>query len=335
MVDDGVFTPGRARRFVHPKGQTHSVEVADCRVYQGWTVPGKKRGQSSAWTHDDDDAALAIATAKVHELLKKGFVETEGAEGHVFDRDADVVAAFHSDVDYAGERREDFQPVPGKPNVYATPGPPGIHTWLVTRDDRKRAILVRCVSYGSKLGDAERVAMADAVLERLVALREEIFADEKSPLRKIPLQKPIGRFTHLAILSPAAEDLTISRDVSFANHVIGRSVFRAFPIFDCEATGTETVTLAEGRTSGHASLPSSRWDRDPHPVVDLAYLDDPEDPPKFLVFDPKTMEARLGKELARMKSAVVLARNYAGEVRRFTRGQAAPDVAELRRFFGY
>ena len=138
------------------------------------------------------------------------------------------------------------------------------------------------------------------------------------------------------MLSPATENVTISRNVKIASHVLGRSIYRAFPAFECEFTGHETVTEAEGRCSGHAALSSSDWQRKPHPVFDLAYVKKKGAKPKFLIYDPRELEARLGAAgLSRMKELEVHARNHAIVVRTFVAGQAASDLTELRDFFGY
>ena len=125
-----------------------------------------------------------------------------------------------------------------------------------------------------------------------------------------------------------------SRAVNIENPIIARSIFRVFPAFDCEMSGDETPGLADARTTGHGAIPTGDWHRKPHPVVDLAH---PKacGAPKFLVYEPKHLERHLdAAALAKMKEPEVLARNYAGEVRRFAKGES-PDVASLRAFFGF
>jgi hypothetical protein len=167
----------------------------------------------------------------------------------------------------------------------------------------------------------------DATEAATVYAGDEILADATTPVRKFPLATPVGRFSHLCVLSPAV--------VNHPPSVISRSMFRAFPAFDCEMRDVDTVTIAEGRTSGHGQLLSNWWNRKPHPVVDLAYLKTPSDEPKFLVYPPREMESRLGGTLEKLKVAEVRARNWRGDLRSFHKDQTPPDPAELRRFFGF
>ncbi len=329
------FEPGILRCFEHPDDRTYTLEVANCRVYESWTSPGKKRGQGSTSTRDSDADAQAFAAEKVRSLSKKGFVEKGSKAGRVFDTNADVVEAFRTDRNHQGELRYDFRPISGPSGVFAAENV-SVAEWLVTSEDRRLGVLLRCAVYGSKMPAEQRTAMAAALQKELVARRTAIFADRKIPARKLPLSSPIGRFTHLAVLSPTTEDMWISRDVNIVNHVIGRSIYGAFPIFESEFSGAETVAEAEARTKGRGTIPTAQWDRAPHPVFDLAYQKKSTDTPKFLVFDPKELDRRLGgSALVKMDAVEVRARNFAGEVRRFLRKQAPPDLDELRRFFGY
>ena len=137
-------------------------------------------------------------------------------------------------------------------------------------------------------------------------------------------------FAGTKTMSPAGENYG-----SPARYTICRSVFGAFPAFDCEMRDVDTVTIAEGRTSGHGALLCNTWDRKPHPVVDLAYLKAPTDEPKFLIYPPKDMERLLGGTLAKLRFAEVRARNHRGDLRSFHKDQTPPDLADLRRFFGF
>jgi hypothetical protein len=206
---------------------------------------------------------------------------------------------------------------------------------MVTSDDRRLGVFVRAAVHGSRVPAQERESMASAILAVLSEKREEIFADRSTPLRSFPLTTPIGRFTHLVVLSPTTENVTICRNVNISNPILGRSLYRAFPAFECETTGNETVSVAEARCSGRGAILSAHWDRGPHPVFDLAYLKLATETPKFLVYDPKELERRLSVQvLTRLAVAEVQARNHLGVVRRFLRGDE-PDLDELRAFFGY
>ena len=188
------------------------------------------------------------------ELQKKGFVEGASRAGVVFATSADIVEGLRSDVDYQGKPRSDFQPLAGRSFVFAASNV-SVAEWLITSDDRLSGILLRCSTHRSGVPPAEREAMADALVGTLERLRAEIFADRRTPLRKLLLPAPIGRFTHLVVLSPVAENMTISRDVNIANRAFARSVYRAFPAFECEATGQETVAAGRARVVATPSRP--------------------------------------------------------------------------------
>lgn len=314
----------RERFFVHPDGRTYGVQVLDFRVREHWTLPGK-RGGSNLSTREDAADAEAHAAAKAKELTKKGFVEEASRPGIEIDPTVDVIDALHSDLDYAGKRREDFQPT-DTAHSWTTENVV-LRQWLVTSDDRRLAILLR-----SRSGSPRE--MGEAIAREMLRLRDAILEDRETPARKFPLSAPIGRFTHLVVLSPAVTNRTISRDVNIQSFVLARSIFDVFPAFDCEMSGDETPGMADARTTGHGSIPLIDWNRAPHPVFDLAYPKSRGEP-KYLVYAPKELERRLGAAaLAKMKEPVVLARNYRGEVRRFAKGDT-PDMASLRAFFGF
>lgn len=331
---DRFAEPGVARQFKHSDGRTYSLEVDGCRVYESWSLASGK-GRSNQSTRDDELSAHAFALAKVGELLKKGYREAKSKSQPRYDREADVIEAYHSDLDVNGDRVCDFQPVRGRKNVYSHANI-SVAEWLITSDDQKRGIRFRAVLWESEMTAAARGKLADRIIDELDARRADIFADEKTPLRKFAFGKRAGQFSHLVVLSPESANETIGRDVSFANPIISRSIFVAFPAFDCEVTGTESVTMAEARTQGRASLPMNTWDREPHPVVDLAYVKKVGELPKFLVYDPNRVDELFSKKaLAKSECVELHARNHAGVTRVWTKGSAAPDLVELRAFFGF
>lgn len=331
----GAFAPpGLVRSFSHDDGRRYGLEVDGCRVYEQWTL-AKGKGQASTSIRDTAVEAHAFALAKARELTQKGFVEGTPREGHRYDRDAELIAVFHSDVDFAGERRHDFQPVAGRSHVHTTQNV-SVAQWLVTSDDRRRGILLRALVWQSAMKEGERHAVAEALTAELVRRRAELLADETTPLRKLVLPSPVGRFTHLVVVSPEVASVTVSRDVSYENPAIARSVFVAFPAFDCEATGSETVSVALARIEGRGAIRTNAWDRAPHPVMDLAIVKKAGDAPRFLVHPPSEIQKLFSAAaLQKLAGAELHARNHAGEVRVLARGEAPPAIADLRRFFGF
>ncbi len=320
--------PDRIRTFVHPDGRSYELQVIDCRVYESWVNAGHGGGANVS-TRDDDDDASDFARKKAASLTKKGYVEGPERSGRVADRSANVVEILRSDLDHAGRPRSDLQPLAGHEHTYACSNV-SVGEWVITNDEGTRAILLRCVIHGSTLTPQARDALAQQVLAVLAEQRDAIFADERTPVRAFALG-PLGApFARLIVLSPTVENHVVQ-----GRFTVSRSVFRAFPAFDCEMREVDSVAVAEARVVGHGALRTSRWDRAPHPVLDLAYVEDASATPTFLVHPPDRLEALLVRGLATMKTAEVHARNHHGEVRRFVRGQAPPALDELRVFFGF
>jgi hypothetical protein len=219
-----------------------------------------------------------------------------------------------------------FVAVPGTPHLFAFEKV-GFAAWLVTSDDRKRGVSWRTSIFRSKMPAEQRQLVARAVLALVLEKREEILADEVTPVRVFPLDA--AHFTTLFVLSPEVEDSNV------AGGLLRRSLWYVFPGFASEMSGTESVKLADARCAGHAHIPMAKWDRKPHPVLDLAHLKKPGEKPTFLVYPPDRLEYMLGeKALSKLSKVEVQARNYKGEVRRFVKGDT-PDLSELRAFFGF
>ena len=318
--------PNQLRTFAHPDGRTYELQVIDCRVYESWVNAGHGGG-SNVSTRDDDDDAATFAWKKARALIKKGFVEGLGKTGRIVDRGANVVDVLRSDLDYQGRPIDDFQPLPGRAHTFHAKHV-SVETWLVTNDEATCAIHTRCSVYKSALASEMRAAIASGVLDLLTTQRHAIFADETTPVRTFALGPDAAPFTQVVVLSPTVENYLVK-----GRFTVSRSVFRAFPAFECEFCEDDSVTVAEARC--RSNLPYTKWDRAPHPVVDLAYLKETNDPPKFLVYPPTEVEERLISGLATLPATEVQARNHRGEVRRFLRGQRPPELRELRAFFGF
>jgi hypothetical protein len=46
---------------------------------------------------------------------------------------------------------------------------------------------------------------------------------------------------------------------------------RVFPIFDCEIGDQDTETFVDARINLRDAIPSSTWDREPFPVIDMKF----------------------------------------------------------------
>src|SRR5688500_8261246 len=126
--------PTVVRSFTHADGRTYSLQVIDCRVYESWTRAAAARtgaGGGNVSTRDSDDDAQSFAGGKVRALLKKGYVEDAPRTGRLADSNADVVEVLRSNVDYKGDPRDDFKPLPDRANVFLATNI-SVHEWLVT-----------------------------------------------------------------------------------------------------------------------------------------------------------------------------------------------------------
>jgi hypothetical protein len=287
-----------------------------CRLR--WSV-GKDKVHAGTSTLDDGEQARRHEVRKVAEWIRKGFVEVDPVPD-------DAAVDAHSqilDVIKAGVRHSShpgFTRVPGFEETYhceLTPGHPlSHHNYYLLRDQGRSAITfnVRADTY-----DAEAVA---AFLAFVTAHRELPF--DGSSHHKMPLPKPIRSFSHVLFCSPALGQSHI------AYPTIAGRVASAFPIFDCEIGDTDTEVLVDGRIHGHGSLPYTRWDREPQPVVDLRFDVQPSfyrPTPKFLVFQPPDLESLLRALPAANPDSWLEIRTFRGEVVHYS-PQTAPTYPD-------
>lgn len=169
-----------------------------------------------------------------------------------------------------------------------------------------------------------------AFLEFVTAHRDLPF--DGASHHKLALPSPVGGngFGHVLFCAP-----TLGRSHAAYPELADR-VASAFPVFDCEFGDADTEVLVDARMRGHDSLPYTRWDREPRPVMDLRFEITPSmyrrAVRKFLVFRPSDLERLLGAlvaagEGAANNSSWLEVRDFRGEVRRFT-PESAPTYSE-------
>jgi hypothetical protein len=142
--------------------------------------------------------------------------------------------------------------------------------------------------------------------------------------------QPVGRFGHILFCAP-----TLGRS-HVAYPEIADRVASAFPVFDCEIGDADTEVLVDARIRGHGSLPYTRWDREPRPVVDLRFdisAGRRRVARKFLVFQATDLDRFVSTLSAADEGSWLEVRNYRGEIRRFT-PQSAPTHPEVMAFVG-
>lgn len=311
---------GFKRRFEHADGRYFTLQWIGARLHEAWGKGAKGHGATSM--RDDADEALKGAEAKVRKWRAEGFVEVASEPGIRFDADADVIETMRSARSYVGEMLFDLRPFEGRTHVFETAHLGGC-SWLVCSPGHTRAIEVRTSTR----------EIAAPFLDLLEKERERIFEDASTPVHKWRLAAPIGRLTHGAMLSPEV-----------VNHAyfpqLGRSIWAAFPCFDCELVGDESATVADARTRGHGAIPRGSWTRAPHPVLDVRVVKriDKDEKAAFLVHEPRTFDKLVSTAaLAKLRAPAIELRNYAREVRRFAKGEVIDDQkrAELRAWLGF
>src|ERR1043166_2806017 len=192
--------PHEVRHFVHADGRTYDIQVIDCRLYESWRNKDHGGGTNQS-TRDSDEEAQTFAWSKAKGLLKKGYVEGPVTTGRMSDPEADVVAVLRGHLDHFGKIIDDFQAVAARRNVFVS-GKAGFKEWLVTTDDRRRAIFMRTKVHPSPLLAEEREGMADRFLDVLEDQRDAIVSDATTPVRKLVLTPQVRPGQHLAVLSP-------------------------------------------------------------------------------------------------------------------------------------
>lgn len=278
-----------------------------------WSVGnGKTHGSTS--TLNDEEHARRHEKRKAAEWIRKGFVEVapapeEAASAAVADPEARVLDVVTAAVRHGAH--PGFAPVAGFDETYhcrLTPGHPlSHHHYYVLSNEGRSAISfnVRADSH-----DAEAVAM---FLEFVTEHRELPF--DGASHHKVPLPQPIGRFSHVLFCSPK-----LGR--SHASYpAIAHRVASAFPVADCEIGDGDTEVLVDARIRGRGSLPHTRWDREPMPVVDLRFEIQPSHfrrVLKFLVFRPSDLERLLPALAAADPGSWLEVRDFRGDVMRFT-----------------
>lgn len=288
-----------------------------CRLR--WSA-GKDGVHASTSAFDGEEQARRSEARKAAEWIRKGFIEVEPVpDDAAADTDAMVLDVIKASVKHGSH--PGFTPVPGFAETYhcqLTPGRPlSHHNYYVLRAQGRSAI---SFNVRADTHDTEAVA---AFLEFVTAHCEVPF--DGSSHRKVPLPKPIGSFSHVLFCSPALGQSHI------AHPAIANRVASAFPIFDCEIGDADTEVLVDARIHGHGSLPYTRWDREPQPVVDLRFDVQPSfyrRVPKFLVFQSSDLKNLLHALPAATPDSWLEIRDFRGDVARFIpkTAPAYPDV---------
>lgn len=231
------------------------ITLDGIRCRMGWgVVGGAMRG--SSMTLDDESHALRHFTKKIREKERDGYVEVASATEAPR---ADAKAEADGDVRLLDVVRygDEYEPVAGHEGVVvvfhdfkAGPGP--FYDYYILDEDGGRGLSLVV----KKPGHDE--AMVSAFLD-FVRPRVGLAFDGPSH-QKVPLPAPIGPFDHVLFCGPSLTS------VNYAGRL-----GTVFPIRDCEIGDEDTETFVEARIEGRNSMPSTTWDREPFPVIDLKF----------------------------------------------------------------
>jgi hypothetical protein len=340
------FTDDIWRNFKHPNGTKASIKVSNCRLNFVIKKPNQKESKGGGTKFSVEDAQN-IANKKIREWLKKGFTEIESTPAIQFDLKANVIEVFRSvkgsiHPPTNGDPLFDFSAVSNEPNLYSyhnvvVNSVPFSTDFIFCSDDLTKGVRFRTGKVNPREDTPDKILKRDKMANQLVKvikqLKDEILADNTTPVRKLPLNTPIGEFTHLAVLSP-----TVHNQNYPGTETIGRSVWFAFLCFDVELNENDSVSTGDARTKGSNSIPYINWNRKPHFVFDLRNvknIDKPEKDP-FLIYKPRFLERLLStKALSNTKYKAIDIRNYKGEICRFLPNQVLTetDMEEIQLFF--
>ncbi|MFB4304700.1 WGR domain-containing protein [Actinomadura sp. GTD37] len=232
------------------------ITLDGIRCRMGWGVAGGVvRG--SSMTLDDAAHALRHFSKKIREKEREGYVEVareaeaSRADGAEAGTEADVPLL---DVVRPGD---DYVPVDGHAGVVVgfhdfTAGPGPFYGYYIVGEGARRGLSLVV----KKPGHDE--AMVSAFLD-FVRPRVGLAFDGRSH-RKVPLPAPIGPFDHVLFCGPS---------LTAVNY--GGRLGMVFPIRDCEIGDEDTESFVEARIVGRDSMPSTTWDREPFPVIDLKF----------------------------------------------------------------
>lgn len=224
-----------------------------------------------------------------------------------------------------------YKPVAGHEGVFANfhdfeGGPGPFYDYLVLSDDERRGLSFVVKKPGHDPGSV-------AVFVDFIRPRLALAFDGRSH-HKVPLPSPVGRFDHVLFCAP-----------SLCHVEYGGRLGAAFPIMDCEISDEDTESFVEARIQGRNSMPSTTWDREPFPVIDLKFELHSENgfaelggnasvrEKTFKVYSRSMLEQRLRLLSEALPGSWLEIRNYQRNVLTLTQADLTQDTfAEIDQF---
>ncbi|MFF0291484.1 WGR domain-containing protein [Streptomyces sp. NPDC005262] len=309
------------------------ISLDGIRCHIAWGQVGGQTQRSST-TLDDEAHAKHHFTRKVSEKRRQGYVEVaSGAAIEAATAAADVMAdAKLLDVMRAQEEKRyegawdfywaGYEPIAGNEGVFAKfhdfkAGPGPFYDYLVLSKDERRGLHFGVKEPGHDPNNV--AAFLDFIRPRL----ELAFSGHSH--RKVPLPSLIGQFDHVLFCAP-----------SLCHNRYGGRLGQAIPILDREIGDEDGETLVEARLQGRDSMPSTTWDREPFPVIDLKFDLRSEKPVRektFKVYPRSMLERGIRLLTDALPGSWLEIRNYRRDVLALTSADLTQETpAEIDRF---
>lgn len=313
-----------------------SREGIRCRMEWG-RVGSRQRGQTM--TLNNEAHAERHLKKKISEKKRQGYVEVDVdpvikpvqasaeamADASLFEVMLEENKHLYS-PDYKGV------PVEGRERVFVTflnnlrMPEDSLHDYLVLSADARRGVQFIVKNRGHD------PALVSAFLD-FVHPRVDLAFDGRSH-HKIALPSTVGQFSHVLFCAPSLCSI----------RYMGR-LGMVFPIFDCEIGDQDTEVLVDARINSRDSIPSTTWDREPFPVIDMKFdlhrengfkeLGGPKSLSEktFKVYPRETLEQALQMLSGATASSRLELRNYRRDVLTITPANRTPETpAAIDRF---
>lgn len=290
-------------------------EAEGHRFHVSWGVLGAQ-GRGMTCTRDSPEDCDRMIASKIREKVKAGYIEVakaapKAAKGAKQGKPTEPAkASLNAVIDvFMREQGDHFTPykIDGLTHSYHVSGGLDWFDEYVVAGPIPTLGLLFPVKHGT--AEPEQV---HRFLEVLEAHYDEVFSVEVA--WKLRLEAPIGGFDHALVLSPMVANL-------YNERLTSRQLFKALPIYDCEFVGNETVSQAEARTHGRGCIPTSTWNRKPHPVVDAATQLPGKKKSKVLIYEPRVLGGLIKKTASGKAGTLLEVRNYRGAIARVVRGK--------------
>jgi len=288
------------------------IEQEGVRYLVAWGTVGS-RGQGGTYTRDSEADCARMVERKIREKLAAGFVEVPRAPAAVAPaRELESVLGAYA-AHAAKFAFGTVKKLPGLERSYHVLGGLGFEEYVLLGPTETTGLwfVVKAASWDEEL--------VRRFLRQLEARHAEVFAVEVA--WKLRLDEPVGALDHALILAPVVARVAMKGLAS-------TQLFQGLPIYDCEFRGDESIAEAEARTKGRGCIPTSTWNRAPHPVLDMRVQSSAtKAKSKLLIYPPDQIAPFVRRVASLSPGSFLEVRSYRGELCRVTRGEALEVVS--------